>query len=161
MIFSCVVSFQSKKKKIPDLSLPPCIITYLSLHKKCAQLSACSFSAIRASVIRLSFIYIWHLCPNLFTAQGHHLYYLSEQFFSFYLPDKNSDSDPNTCPRISDPYKKRGSKSLAPTRNKYCFAGGMEITLDVEKMGQLLNLKPSLVLKDLVKESFRRDELDL
>jgi hypothetical protein len=37
----------------------------------------------------------------------------------------------------------------------------MEITLDVEKMGQLLNLKPSLVLKDLVKESFRRDELDL
>ncbi len=23
MIFSCVVSFQSKKKKIPDLSLPP------------------------------------------------------------------------------------------------------------------------------------------
>jgi hypothetical protein len=24
MIFSCVVSFQSKKKKIPDLSLPPC-----------------------------------------------------------------------------------------------------------------------------------------
>jgi hypothetical protein len=56
---------------------------------------------------------------------------------------------------------KRGSKSLAPTRYKYCFAGGMEITLDVEKMGQLLNLKPSLVLKDLVKESFRRDELDL
>jgi hypothetical protein len=50
---------------------------------------------------------------------------------------------------------------LALTRNKYCFAGGMEITLDVEKMGQLLNLKPSLVLKDLVKESFRRDELDL
>jgi hypothetical protein len=26
MIFSCVVSFQSKKKKIPDLSLPPCIL---------------------------------------------------------------------------------------------------------------------------------------
>ncbi len=25
MIFGCVVSFQSKKKKIPDLSLPPCI----------------------------------------------------------------------------------------------------------------------------------------
>ncbi len=27
MIFSCVVSFQSKKKKIPELSLPPCIIS--------------------------------------------------------------------------------------------------------------------------------------
>jgi hypothetical protein len=26
MIFSCVVSFQSKKKKIPDLSLPPCML---------------------------------------------------------------------------------------------------------------------------------------
>jgi hypothetical protein len=25
MIFSCAVSFESKKKKIPDLSLPPCI----------------------------------------------------------------------------------------------------------------------------------------
>jgi hypothetical protein len=24
-IFSCAVSFESKKKKIPDLSLPPCI----------------------------------------------------------------------------------------------------------------------------------------
>ena len=24
MIFSCAVSFESKKKKIPDLSLPPC-----------------------------------------------------------------------------------------------------------------------------------------
>jgi len=39
--------------------------------------------------------------------------------------------------------------------------GGMEITLDVEKMGQLLNLKPHLVLKDCVKESIDRDELDL
>jgi hypothetical protein len=29
MIFSCVVSLKRKKKKIPDLSLPPCI----SLHK--------------------------------------------------------------------------------------------------------------------------------
>jgi hypothetical protein len=28
MIFSCAVSFESKKKKIPDLSLPPCISTY-------------------------------------------------------------------------------------------------------------------------------------
>ncbi len=27
MIFSCAVSFESKKKKIPDLSLPPCIPT--------------------------------------------------------------------------------------------------------------------------------------
>ncbi len=26
MIFSCAVSFESKKKKIPDLSLPPCIL---------------------------------------------------------------------------------------------------------------------------------------
>jgi hypothetical protein len=25
MIFSCAVSFESKKLKIPDLSLPPCI----------------------------------------------------------------------------------------------------------------------------------------
>jgi hypothetical protein len=25
MIFSCVVPFKRKKKKIPDLSLPPCI----------------------------------------------------------------------------------------------------------------------------------------
>jgi hypothetical protein len=25
MIFSCVVPFESKEKKIPDLSLPPCI----------------------------------------------------------------------------------------------------------------------------------------
>jgi hypothetical protein len=25
MFFSCVGSFRSKKKKIPDLSLPPCI----------------------------------------------------------------------------------------------------------------------------------------
>jgi hypothetical protein len=25
MIFSCAVSFEGKKKKIPDLSLPPCI----------------------------------------------------------------------------------------------------------------------------------------
>jgi hypothetical protein len=24
-IFSCAVSFESKKKKIPDLSLPPCM----------------------------------------------------------------------------------------------------------------------------------------
>ncbi len=30
MIFSCAVSFESKKKKIPDLSLPPC--TYMQLH---------------------------------------------------------------------------------------------------------------------------------
>jgi hypothetical protein len=37
----------------------------------------------------------------------------------------------------------------------------MEITLDVEKMGQLLNLKPQLVLKDCAKESINRDELDL
>jgi hypothetical protein len=29
MIFSCAVSFESKKKKIPNLSLPPCIA---SLH---------------------------------------------------------------------------------------------------------------------------------
>ncbi len=28
MIFSCVVPFKSKKKKIPDLSLPPCSILY-------------------------------------------------------------------------------------------------------------------------------------
>jgi hypothetical protein len=27
MIFSCVVSFKRKKKKIPDLSLPPCTVT--------------------------------------------------------------------------------------------------------------------------------------
>lgn len=40
-------------------------------------------------------------------------------------------------------------------------AGGMEITLDVEKMGQLLNLQPKLVVKDCVKESINRDELDL
>jgi hypothetical protein len=26
MIFSCAVSFESKKKKIPDLSLPPCTV---------------------------------------------------------------------------------------------------------------------------------------
>ena len=37
----------------------------------------------------------------------------------------------------------------------------MEITLDVEKMGQLLNLQPHLVLKDCVKESINRDELHL
>jgi hypothetical protein len=24
LVFSCAVSFESKKKKIPDLSLPPC-----------------------------------------------------------------------------------------------------------------------------------------
>ncbi len=29
MIFSCAVSFESKKKKIPDLSLPPCILVQL------------------------------------------------------------------------------------------------------------------------------------
>jgi hypothetical protein len=29
--FSCAVSFESKKKKIPDLSLPPCIIRDESL----------------------------------------------------------------------------------------------------------------------------------
>ena len=40
-------------------------------------------------------------------------------------------------------------------------SGGMEITLDVEKMGQLLNLQPHLVLKDCVKESINRDELHL
>jgi hypothetical protein len=26
MIFSCIVPFESKEKKIPDLSLPPCIL---------------------------------------------------------------------------------------------------------------------------------------
>ncbi len=31
MIFSCAVSFESKKKKIPDLSLPPCILFTLKL----------------------------------------------------------------------------------------------------------------------------------
>jgi hypothetical protein len=30
MVFSCVVPFRRKKKKIPDLSLPPC--TYSSMH---------------------------------------------------------------------------------------------------------------------------------
>jgi hypothetical protein len=30
MIFCCVVSFKSKKKNIPDLSLPPCIFGYFS-----------------------------------------------------------------------------------------------------------------------------------
>jgi hypothetical protein len=29
MIFSCAVSFESEKKKIPDLSLPPCILLFL------------------------------------------------------------------------------------------------------------------------------------
>jgi hypothetical protein len=33
MIFSCAVSFESKKKKNPDLSLPPCTI-YLKLGSK-------------------------------------------------------------------------------------------------------------------------------
>jgi hypothetical protein len=31
MIFSCAVSFESKKKKIPDLSLPPCMRTTVGL----------------------------------------------------------------------------------------------------------------------------------
>jgi hypothetical protein len=30
MIFNCAVSFERKKKKIPDLSLPPCIV--ISYH---------------------------------------------------------------------------------------------------------------------------------
>jgi hypothetical protein len=95
--------------------------------------------------------------------QGHLFFFIFNYSFPSYLPDKDPDSDPDTFIKIPDPYKKTGtgSKSLALKRSTYCFAGGMEITLDVEKMGQLLNLKPSLVLKDLVKESFRRDELDL
>ncbi len=32
MIFSCAVSFESEKKKIPDLSLPPCIYTFSVLY---------------------------------------------------------------------------------------------------------------------------------
>jgi hypothetical protein len=32
MIFSCAVSFESKKKKIPDLSLPPCINHYRHMN---------------------------------------------------------------------------------------------------------------------------------
>jgi hypothetical protein len=41
MIFSGAVSFESKKKKIPDLSLPPCTcackeaVVYLSMDKCC------------------------------------------------------------------------------------------------------------------------------
>jgi hypothetical protein len=31
MIFSCVVAFKRKKKKIPDLSLPPCVCFMLTL----------------------------------------------------------------------------------------------------------------------------------
>ena len=39
--------------------------------------------------------------------------------------------------------------------------GGMEITLDVEKMSQLVNLDAFLVLNDCVKVSLDREELDL
>ncbi len=37
MIFSCAVSFESKKKKIPDLSLPPCTLCS-ALHKPTRQI---------------------------------------------------------------------------------------------------------------------------
>jgi len=38
---------------------------------------------------------------------------------------------------------------------------GVEITLDVEKMSQLVNIQTELVLKDVVKESMTREEVDL
>ena len=39
------------------------------------------------------------------------------------------------------------------------FLGGMEITLDAEKMGQLIKLNPDLVIKDCVKESISMDDI--
>jgi hypothetical protein len=39
MIFSCVVPFERKKKKIPDLSLPPCIYQNLKHQRKKYRLS--------------------------------------------------------------------------------------------------------------------------
>jgi hypothetical protein len=49
MFFSCVGSFRSKKKKIPDLSLPPCILNFLTVHNAglfCYSVQFCGAQAM-------------------------------------------------------------------------------------------------------------------